>query len=89
VIHDKHILLRAPTGAYITGTLETVQGVAGISAVTLLPSGAVDVDYDGYTKIDWDSQRTATDAAGNVIYVDENDDEWTLDQLTVEDAPDD
>jgi hypothetical protein len=74
---------KAPTGAEIIGTLEVLSAVAMISGIA--ENG--EVEYAGETNIDWSSQETIR-PFGEVIYVDENHDEWIFGQLVKGDTVD-
>ena len=52
--------LFSPKMTLIIGTLETVNGVASIinSHVTRDKSGLFELNYDGNTDVDWNSQQT-------------------------------
>jgi len=73
----------APNGNPIVGTLETLFGCA--NATEFSETG--EPEYDGETTIWWDEQRTVHKGA-SMVYVDENGDQWTFDQL-VPDTEDD
>ena len=67
----------SPNGVQIVGTLETLTGRANaveFDPVTGEPS------YEGGTTIFWDDQKTV-ERDGKTIYLDEDGDEWTFDQL--------
>jgi hypothetical protein len=71
----------SPTGAEITGTLEVVKGTCGVMAWSRDADGSLSFDYDGTgTEVDWDSQKTVT-REGKRVFVDENGQEWTEDQI--------
>lgn len=72
----------APNGQEITGTLETVQGVAGIDYFTKNEEG-FDHEYGGYTDIDWDSQKSVL-RDGSKIFIAEDRSEWLMSQLLFE-----
>jgi hypothetical protein len=88
--------MRAPNGKEITGTLEIVSGVALINDATRLPDGTLDIDYEGYAEIDWDSQKTVMrekhdghghpdgDPGTERIFVDEDGGEWPECQIEVD-----
>ena len=61
------------TGALITGTLEVLQGNAGIAddSFRRMPDGRIEFESSGSTKIDWDSSDGRTE--GRRVYIDEND----------------
>jgi hypothetical protein len=66
----------APTGARITGTLETVLGVARVEGW----DEHGEPIYSGDTEIWWDEQRTVI-RDDEFVYVDANGDEWLQSQL--------
>ncbi|MBB4412509.1 hypothetical protein GGE35_002963 [Rhizobium cellulosilyticum] len=68
---------RAPNGKRIVGTAETVLATAWISYID--PETA-DPEYDGGTKVYWDTQETLT-RDGKVLLVCSDGQEWTFDQL--------
>jgi hypothetical protein len=81
------IKLKAPTGDYIIGTFECVQGVARINKVKRSADGTLDVEYEGTTELWWDTQvtqysqhditqRLFVDAAGLI---------WAENRLIIED----
>ena len=69
----------APNGARIEGTLEVVHGIALGFAV--LTDDGIEMEYDGETKVDWDSQEPELDLNGQVQCVDEGGQVWSADQL--------
>jgi hypothetical protein len=48
---------RCGAGANLA-TVEQLLGSAGATRVGVLPDGAVEVDWTGYTEVDWDSSTT-------------------------------
>ena len=59
-------ILVAPDGAAITGSLETIPGVALIQQIRRLPDGRIDIDYGGETAADWDTNGSSwTKTTGN------------------------
>jgi hypothetical protein len=60
------------TGLKIVGTSETILA----TAITIddsfekRPNGDISYDHEGSTDIAWDTQRTLTDRAGGVLFVD-------------------
>ena len=70
---------KSPTGSPIVGTLETIVGIGMIKGIDV--DGTP--DYVGETDIFWDDQITVV-RDGKIIFVDDDGDEWTFDQLTVE-----
>jgi hypothetical protein len=71
---------RSPNGTRILGILETVPGIALISSIN--HDGTP--NYGGGTDLIWDEQQPDL-KSGNMIYVDEDGEEWTFDQLTPDD----
>ena len=57
----------SPEGNPIIGTLEFVEGVARAD-VTVGDNGELNVEYSGGTEVDWNSQRTKTEA-GERLFV--------------------
>lgn len=74
---------KSPTGALIIGTKEIVPGIALINGI----SEDGEPEYDGETDVDWNGQ-TSVLRDGKPLFVDENEEEWTFDQLTVSDDED-
>ena len=75
----------SPSGSPIVGTLEKLTGVA---RCTIHADGVRTYDSGEGTEIDWDSQETVV-RDGKVIFVDEDGEEWTFDQLTQEQEDED
>ena len=50
--------LVASDGAPVTRSLEHVLGTCGVTAAARQADGSLSLEFDGYTKIDWDSQQT-------------------------------
>lgn len=72
----------SPNGSPIIGTLEHLTGRAeldGIDPETGEP------EYSGGTEIFYDDQRTA-ERDGKIIFLDEGGEEWTFDQLVLDEA---
>lgn len=67
----------------VTRTVERLSGEAVIAGASLDADGLAALDYEGTTRIWWDDQRTARDARGLMIFVDENDLELTQDQVAL------
>ncbi|AZO61756.1 MULTISPECIES: hypothetical protein [unclassified Mesorhizobium] len=72
----------SPTGSPITGTLERLTGRAHISDID--PETG-EPEYAGGTEIFWNDIQTAK-RNGKIVFLDEEGDEWTFDQLTREDV---
>jgi hypothetical protein len=68
----------SPQGTEIVGTLETITGRASIQDI----SDTGEPDYSGGTEVFWDEQKTVLNEAGQAIFLDENGEQWTFDQLT-------
>lgn len=83
----------APNGLEITGTLETITGRARI---TFHPQDEVDLGderegrlrfaWDGETEVFWDEQKTVANEKGQRIFLDEEGNQWTEDDITLEEA---
>lgn len=71
----------SPDGSPIVGTLERLTGRADATEY----SETGEPNYEGNTVIFWDDQETVT-RKGKTIYLCEDGEEWTFDQLTP--APD-
>lgn len=67
----------SPTGALIIGTRELLTGVAIINGI----SDDGEPEFEGTTEVEWDSQRTDTDASGGRLFVDENNSVWSFGSL--------
>jgi hypothetical protein len=70
--------MQSPNGSEIKGTLETLSGCA--LAYEFDETG--EPNYQGETEIWWDEQKTVTNDKGQMLYLDEDGNEWTWDQLT-------
>lgn len=82
--------LYAPNGAEITGTLEIVEGRAGIDSVTVDESGVFGIEYDGDTEIFWNAQRTQEDAlTGERLFLDDDGTIWRESELVLKEDEDD
>ncbi|MGR9276154.1 hypothetical protein ACU8KI_16250 [Rhizobium leguminosarum] len=68
----------SPNGYAIVGTAETVLATAWISEID--PETG-EPEYEGGTKIYWDTQETL-ERDGKILFVCQNGEEWTFDQLT-------
>ncbi len=78
--------LMAPNGTAIVGTLEAnVTMWAGIDGVRLDHS-AITYDHEGGTEVDWNDQQTVK-VGGRTVFVDDDGDWWTEDQLVCVGAP--
>ena len=72
----------SPTGVLIIGTREILTGVAIIKSI----SDDGEPEYEGSTEVDWDSQRSDTDASGGRLFVDEKGGIWSFSSLKKEGA---
>ena len=83
----------APNGLKITGTLEKMKGRARI---TFRPQDEADpgderegrlcFSWDGQTEVFWDEQKTVANEKGQRIFLDEEGNQWTEDDITFEEA---
>jgi hypothetical protein len=74
--------MRAPNGKLIVGTLETLNGIAGLLPdATIADLVNLDPFCEGGTRLDYDSQRTVATSQGDRIFVDEDGGRWTEDAL--------
>ncbi len=78
----------SPKGARITGSMEVVEGTALIIPDSFEKGTAHDpeelqFEYEGQTDIDWNSQKTKKDEKKRRLFVDENHEIWSEDQLTL------
>lgn len=69
----------SPTGKQIVGTAEKVLATAWISGID---PETQEPEYEGGTKIYWDTQETL-ERDGKTLFVCEDGEEWTFDQLVV------
>jgi hypothetical protein len=75
------VTLSCPDGHPIRGSFERVQGTALINGATDLgPGEALDLDYAGETKIDWDTQESIFDGLERLFECSEYD-VWKESQL--------
>ncbi|WP_027162351.1 hypothetical protein [Mesorhizobium sp. WSM1293] len=72
----------SPTGSPITGTLERLTGRAHLLDID--PETG-EPEHSGGTEIFWNDQETAK-RGGKIVFLDEEGDEWTFDQLVREDV---
>ena len=74
----------APTGSLILGTLEQLTGRAEIETGSYYyrADGTIDFEYNGGTKLFYDDQTTIL-RNGKRLFLDENGEEWTEDQLVL------
>lgn len=91
--------LITPNGDPITGIFEVVPGRALVDGF-IEEDGKLQPEYAGETQMYWDEQKVITDRSmnddgftyhcdvgqgGDPIYLDDEGNEWRLDQLTVKD----
>lgn len=71
--------VRTGTAIRVKGTLERVEGCAGIDedSWTRNAAGELVKEYAGETEMFWESQRTLDDVNGYAIYLDEDGEEVT------------
>lgn len=74
--------LISPTGVPVIGTSDTIPGIALTSGWTKLPSGAIEPDHAGETKVNWDGQETKAEPGGVIYVVDEDGREHLLTACT-------
>ena len=78
------------SGIAIAGTLERLSGVANINANSFKPGedGKLAFEYSGWTEVHWNAQRTATDEHERTLYVDDDGDVVTVEDIELtETAP--
>lgn len=75
----------SPTGSLIIGTSERVLATANVLVNSFARDGdgALDFDHEGGSDVYWDTMETLT-RRGKPLFVDENGDEWTSDQIVLE-----
>jgi len=64
-------------GQRATGTVENLSGVAQF----LPPDQNGEIEYDGYTEVNWDTQETVTDAKGRTNLTCPDGHEWFAREL--------
>jgi hypothetical protein len=69
---------QSPNGSTITEILEQVHCGAAIESIS---DDGKTVVYSGGTDVFWDDQKPVV-REGKLIFLDDNGDEWTFDQLT-------
>lgn len=67
---------KSPNGSEIIGTSDMVPATALINGI--YDDGTP--SYAGSSNVDWDSQKAKT-RDGKILYIDEDGNEWTFDQL--------
>jgi len=77
---------RGPTGKMIVGTLERLSGRANIveGSFTRNENGAITFEYEGYTEVFWEEQKTVY-RNGRPIFLDEEGFQWEETQLLLSD----
>ncbi|MGO7308821.1 hypothetical protein ACCS91_33740 [Rhizobium ruizarguesonis] len=76
---------RSPNGHEIIGTAEIILATAPISGINA--DGTPIYTSWASTEVDWDTQETVK-RDGKILFVDEEGDEWTFDQLVPEEDSD-
>lgn len=76
-------VLHSPTGKIITGTSETLPGVALIGQIAPAKGGGFSFEYSGDTEVHWNGQKTDRDSNNEELFVDEDGCTWPRSQLTV------
>ncbi len=75
----------APNGLEITGTLEKLQGRGQITFCSPDEAeeheGKLSFSWNGGTEIFWDEQKTAQGENGKRIFLDEDGNQWTEDEI--------
>lgn len=71
--------LVAPNGAQIVGTSEMIASTAHVENLRW-ENGEVTFDYEGGSDVYWDTSTTQT-RDGEILFVDENGDEWSESDL--------
>lgn len=77
----------APNGLPIIGTLETLTARADVHPDMFQPGpdgGEPTYEHEGYTEIWWESQKTE-EQDGKTVFLDDQGNEWTHDQLKLVD----
>lgn len=69
------------TGIRITGTLEQVPGCALVLGFNPVDGGEPEPEWEGTTEMWWDDSETQKDEAGRKLYVGEDGEQYTIDQL--------
>lgn len=73
----------SPKGKRILGTLERLDGRAEVSENSWKREGGrLTFDFQGYTEIFWDGQRTAK-RKGKTLFLDEDGNEWTAAEIVL------
>lgn len=84
---DRNLAAFSPTGKRIIGVLNTVNCLARINHFKDDPRGSLleesddSIEYEGETEIYWNEQKTLL-VDGRWIYVDEDYNNWRLEDLT-------
>jgi len=75
----------SPDNTEIVGTLEKLTGRASISGI----SETGEPQWAGDTEVFWDEQQTVTNDKDQLIFLDEDGDQYTFDQLVFKEDGDD
>jgi hypothetical protein len=78
----------SPNGSRILGTSELLYARADIIGID---EETGEPEFDGHTEVFWDTQSTQTKKDGHtvrILYLCEDGEEWTFDQLVPDDAED-
>lgn len=84
---DEPVTLYAPSGRKIVGTAESLLATAYTVVVGREPDGSIDFDYEGESKMHWDTQETRKDANGENLWTDEDGVDWPESCLSLEGEP--
>lgn len=76
----------SPDGVPIVGTLETIQATAVVKedSYSRNEKGEILYEWFGESEIHWDTQTTQ-ERDGKIVFIDEDGEEWTEDQLVLVD----
>lgn len=76
----------APNGRQILGTLERIEGRAdAVDGTWRKTNQGLQFDFTGQTEVFWDGQVTA-EQNGHKVYLDDEGNEWTEDQLVLKEV---
>jgi hypothetical protein len=68
----------------LTATAEVLRGTAGVNGVCRTGAiGMLEIEHDGETDIDWNSQKTRKNEQGSHIWLDEHENEYSAAQVFV------
>ena len=74
--------LISPTGVPIVAQLDRIESVKVlITEIFRDEKGELDIDWQGESRVDWDTQTPHGNEAGKRIYIDANGTQWTEDEL--------